>query len=135
MSHNPPAAKTRHRFVREGEVPITYTSRTLDHQTPSAAAGGIAALRAELVQERSTRADAEMALGDARTMIKSLQTKLGHMELELQEVRGRASRVASPAQDLRAEKTVLVVRVARVSKPKVKRLDREPQPVKLWIKK
>lgn len=92
------------------------------------------AVRAEVSRERAARTEAENALEDARTMTRSLQTRLGHMELELQEARARADRTES---ELRAAREAIPVRVARTRQPSpvaVADVSDEPEPVKWWLK-
>ncbi|NPD68264.1 hypothetical protein HN018_19145 [Lichenicola cladoniae] len=124
----------RHRFVRDGEVPTVYTSRNSEPAKSSEPAEAMTAVRAEVSRERAARTEAENALEDARTMTRSLQTRLGHMELELQEARARADRTES---ELRAAREAIPVRVARTRQPSpvaVADVADEPEPVKWWLK-
>lgn len=81
---------TRHRFVQDGEVSVQYAERPRNSVLPSAPAADAAvveALREELNRERQLRLDAEAALREVQT---SLQTRLAHLEFDLQEARARA---------------------------------------------
>lgn len=92
------------------------------------------AVRAEVSRERAARTEAESALEDARTMTRSLQTRLGHMELELQEARARADRTES---ELRAVREAIPTRAVRTRQPTpvaTTEASDEPEPVKWWLK-
>ena len=134
-----PGQTQRHRFVREGEVPTIYTSRLPERfQVSGGTAEQMVALQTELAQERLARSETEAALEQAKTTARSLQTRLGHMELQLHEACERADRAEQAVEVLRAETVVTPVRVVRESKPTARptrRAEIEPKPVKWWVKK
>ena len=70
----------RHRFVRDGEVPVTVLRR--DHQ-PDAEHGAnqLDAARRAIRSEAAARERAERSLAEAQVMICDLQTKLAHERL------------------------------------------------------
>jgi membrane protein involved in colicin uptake len=70
----------RHRFVRDGEVPVTVIRR--DHQ-PDGEHGGnqLDAARQAIRSEATARECAERLLAGAQAVIRDLQTKLGHERL------------------------------------------------------
>lgn len=124
----------RHRFVRDGEVPTVYTSRNNEPVKSSEPAEAITAVRAEVSRERAARTEAESALEDARTMTRSLQTRLGHMELELQEARARADRTESELRVAREAIPAKPVRTRQPSPITATEVSDEPEPVKWWLK-
>ncbi|MGI4746995.1 MAG: hypothetical protein ACRYGI_12955 [Janthinobacterium lividum] len=92
------------------------------------------AVRAEVSRERAARTEAESALEDARTMTRSLQTRLGHMELELQEARARADRTESELRTVREAVPTRVVRTRQSNPIAAIEVSDEPEPVKWWLK-
>ncbi len=148
----------RRRFVKDGEVPTEYAGRGHDpqaHAAQSDADEALSALRAELAAEQAAREEAELALAAAKAANRSLQTRVGHMELELEELRARAARAAveAAAQAARlqeaearpdAQPQARPGRSPRVAKPVAVPSDDDdddvadsdgPQPVKWWLKK
>lgn len=107
---------------------------------------GIDGLRAELAQERQARADVELALRDAQASLRSCQTRLGHVELALEEARAQTIALADaapPVPTLDAAARSRRRRVPDDNEPvedgegavaKGRRSAAEPQPVKWWIK-
>jgi hypothetical protein len=86
-SSPPPAShdsgRQRRRFAQDGDVPVVMLHRGRDND-----AGGenkLAALTADLREERSARAKLERALDEANVLVSSLQTKLKHAEMALEE--------------------------------------------------
>ncbi len=69
----------RHRFVQDGEVPVSVV-RGRTGQRPQAAEGDRHA--DEIAHERQLRAEAERKLGEREIQLRSLQTRIGHAELE-----------------------------------------------------
>jgi hypothetical protein len=140
------SSAVRRRFVQDGEVSVEYAERTRHHALPAAStdSAGIDSLRAQLTQERQARADVEAALRDMQAHLHSCQTRLGHVELALEEARAQAAaRIDVAAVPASAD---AVVRVRRrrmadadapaeggVSAARARRAA-EPQPVKWWIK-
>lgn len=124
----------RRRFVRDGEVPTVYRSRLPERPRVAAVTGEeLAAFQSELAQERTAHAETEAVLKEARTVAASLETRLRHMELELQEMRAQAER-AEQAAVLETEREP-PIRTTRAGKPKAKRAKKEPQPMKWWLGK
>jgi hypothetical protein len=70
----------RHRFVRDGEVPVTIRRR--DHQPDGEhGANQLDAARQAIRAEATGKVRAERLLEEAQAMIRDLQTKLGHERL------------------------------------------------------
>lgn len=126
---------TRHRFVQDGEVSVQYAERPRNSVPPSAPAADAAvveALREELNRERQLRLDAEAALREVQT---SLQTRLAHLEFDLQEARARAD---TPQEEVVVVTEAPVPRPARTPRRPARAGEAgepEPEPVKWWIKK
>jgi preprotein translocase subunit SecD len=77
------AVRQRRRFAQDGDVPVVMLHRGRDGD-----AGGenkLAALTADLREERASRSKVERALEDANALISSLKTKLKHAEMSLEE--------------------------------------------------
>jgi hypothetical protein len=84
-SSAPQAARPgRHRFVRDGEVPVTVVNPRHAHPAPDRDA--IAGLERALAAERQGREAAEKALEQARELIHQLQTRLAHAEFARAEI-------------------------------------------------
>ena len=135
-----PAA--RRRFVQDGEVAVEYAERT---RPVAADTSGIDGLRVELAQERQARVDVELALRDAQASLRSCQTRLGHVELALEEARAQSIALADAATPPPLLDAVVRGRRRRapdddepvdgeVGSSRVRRAASEPQPVKWWIK-
>jgi len=85
---NPPQAshdsvRQRRRFAQDGDVPVVILHRGRDSET-----GGenkLAALTADLREERAARLKSDRALDEANLLINSLKTKLKHSEMTLEE--------------------------------------------------
>ena len=75
----PEQARTRHRFVQDGEVPVVVVNGAKPQD--AASNGRATALQAALAAERAARAGAERSLAEARATVQSLRTKLAHAEL------------------------------------------------------
>lgn len=155
----PEQTKTRHRFAREGEVPVETV--TGPRAIGAAVGGQAAALRAELDAERAARAGTERSVAEAQAAIRPLQAKLAHAELAHAEAlaaerwaRERAEAALREAVAAReaAEQRLSEVLAARAGvgasepRPKAKRAKtvkpapktpaakaREPKPVKWWL--
>jgi hypothetical protein len=77
------SGRQRRRFAQDGDVPVVILHRGRD-----AEAGGenkLAALTADLREERAARQKSERALDEANVLISSLKTKLKHAEMALEE--------------------------------------------------
>jgi hypothetical protein len=86
-SSPPPAShdsvRQRRRFAQDGDVPVVMLHRGRDSET-----GGenkLAALTADLREERAARLKSDRALDEANLLINSLKTKLKHSEMTLEE--------------------------------------------------
>ncbi|MBW4022270.1 MAG: hypothetical protein HIU92_03895 [Proteobacteria bacterium] len=80
-SHDP--SRQRRRFAQDGDVPVVML-----HRSREGDAGGenrLAALTAELREERAARAKAERALEENHALVNSLRTKLKHAEMTLED--------------------------------------------------
>ena len=146
----PEQARARHRFVRDGEVPVVVVN---GHGAPEAAPNGQAAgMQAKLLAERQARAEAERALAEAQATVRSLQAKLAHAELAHAEAlaaerrvreaaetaprdatatrgaAGRRPRGAAPVPAADAPTAEPTPKRTRAAKPA-----REPKPVKWWL--
>lgn len=97
----PAAATRRHRFVQDGEVPVTVVPARDEHRLGEALqlaadrAARIKELEAALAMERAAR---ERAHREAQTVIRDLQTKLVHVELARDEAIAAARAPAMPVR-------------------------------------
>lgn len=73
----------RHRFVRDGEVPVTVVNPRHGHPDPDP--GVVAGLERALAAERQGRIAAEKALEQAQEAVRQLRTRLAHAEMAKQE--------------------------------------------------
>jgi hypothetical protein len=80
-SHDP--ARQRRRFAQDGEVPVVMLHRGRDGD--AASENKVAALTADLREERASRVKSERALEEANALIQSLRTKLKHTEMTCDE--------------------------------------------------
>ena len=97
LSTNP----RRHRFVQDGDVPVTIMRRPEHAPDAAAAAAGslasrLEAMQASLVAEHAARERAERASEEAQATIRDLRTKLAHMELAREEAADLARRIEEP---------------------------------------
>ena len=77
------SVRQRRRFAQDGDVPVVILHRGRENE-----AGGenkLAALTADLREERNARLKSERALDEANVIISSLKTKLKHAEMTLEE--------------------------------------------------
>ena len=125
-----PVAGQRHRYVRDGEVPVVHAA--LGRNSARSEAGSqqdkalLDSLRQDLEQERSRREAAERSLAESRSAVVALQTRLAHVEMDLQAAQEQAmSQHAMPAPAAAAP-------VRR--KSRAERQEAEPQPIKWWIR-
>jgi hypothetical protein len=107
----------RHRFVRDGEVPVTVLRR--DHQPDGEhGANQLDAARQAIRSEATAKERAERLLAEAQARIRDLQTKLGHERLARDEAVEAVrrleteARVAAHAQET-AEAELVAERLAR----------------------
>jgi hypothetical protein len=80
-SHDP--TRQRRRFAQDGEVPVVMLHRTRESDAGSETK--VAALTADLREERAARLKSERALEEANLLIQSLRTKLKHTEMACEE--------------------------------------------------
>jgi hypothetical protein len=80
-SHDP--ARQRRRFAQDGEVPVVMLHRGRDGD--AAGENKLAAVTADLREERAARLRSERALEEANALIQSLRTKLKHTEMSWDE--------------------------------------------------
>ncbi len=129
---------TRHRYVRDGEVPVVHAAlgrqgRPMDPST-SYDKAVLETLRQELDRERSARESAERQLVEARTSLTALQTRLAHVEMDLQAAHEQAA-----AQGI-SESTQAAGEMQPAPEPRRRpraarpRREIEPEPVKWWIR-
>lgn len=149
-------ARTRPRFVRDGEVSVVVLNSS---RVPDDAPNGRgAALQTALVAEQAARVAVERSLAEALATVRSLQTKLAHAELAHGEAvaaeRRARERAEAVLQEMMAAHELadrmlgraVTARETEASTPraKVKRAapikprtttakTREPQPVKWWL--
>ena len=143
----------RRRFSQNENVPVEYVSR--DRQGGQAArhdAGDVhdasAGLGRALERERQLREAAERTLGEVRATLHVAQTRLAHLEIEVEEARAqRAAMVAPEAPAAMPEPAPESVPVAEPEpmrpargrgRPRTVRAEAEPEdepePVKWWIR-
>lgn len=151
----------RHRFARDGEVPVTIINSAAPSQGASTRSR-LVSLEESLAAERESHSRTKRALEDALAMVQALQTKLGHTELASDEAlkaeRGARAQAEMALQLLRDESQAvdedrrradapaeqqprpgsLAVRqaaaVKRPRKPRESNKQAEPEPVKWWLK-
>lgn len=109
----------RRRFVQDGDVPVTVVRRDQGHEalphrapTPSSQPNSNRLQRAEaaLAAETQAREKAERQLAEAHSIVRDLQTKIGHAELAkvealeaLRQEREAAAHYPSEVESLRAQ--------------------------------
>nr|WP_321984249.1 hypothetical protein [uncultured Lichenicoccus sp.] len=79
-------------FVQDGDVVVEYAGRDRPghHDGGDQGRSALDALRDEVVRERRVREEAERALTETRLALQGLQTRLAHLELDLNESRSAA---------------------------------------------
>jgi len=147
------APPRRHRFVQDGDVPVTVMRTRPDHAAEAALAPGgspvnrLETLQTALATEHGAREKAERALDEAQGVIRDLRTKLAHMELAREEALAQrdlveAARVAEAVSEAVATEAPVAVAMPRaparapkrLATPRLPRPEKEPQPVKWWVK-
>lgn len=130
----------RRRFVQDGEVPTTYASTGSSSDVARAASDpseAVDAAQSELARERTTHAETRDQLKQAQATIQRLQTRLGHMELEMQETRSRADQAVAASATRAADDRPIRPRKPREPLSKAN-LDLgsepQPEPVKWWVR-
>lgn len=135
-----PAATQRHRYVRDGEVPVVHAALGPQVARSDAALhrdrAVLDALRHDLDRERAAREAAERSLQEARATLTVLQTRLVHLEMDLQSAQEHAAEhaaaQAAPAPIVSADSDPDPAPTRR--RTRAPRAEAEPQPVKWWIK-
>ncbi|ACI52978.1 conserved hypothetical protein [Gluconacetobacter diazotrophicus PA1 5] len=162
-------AQRRRKFVQDGDVRVEHhalarpaSARTL--HAPQDDGGEVERLRHQMRHEQKLREDAERACHDAQSSLRSMETRIGHADIELAEAQaGLASRdeeilalrsslaaaradIARLEQDLArsmreasAPRPPAPVRATAPRRPRRTAappvVEDEPEPVKWWIKK
>ncbi len=111
----------RRRFVQDGDVPVTVLRHQAGHEAPAhrattvpVAAPSSSRLQrteAALAAETAGREKAERALADLQTVLRDLQTKIGHAELAKNEAVEALRREREAMADLRADADSLTSRL------------------------
>ena len=134
----------RHRFVQDGEVPVSVVRPRRDPMTanPSRAAERGEGRLDEQVAERTLREQAERKLVEAQMSIKALQTRLGHAELERDEA---SKQVRALRDELQAERALMEeeraqrgppgAAVSAMRRPRTEQTTEsdDAEPVKWWL--
>ncbi len=139
----------RHRFVQDGEVPVSVVRGRREQvasQVPAPRTDARDRLLDEQTAERTGREQAERRLTEAQTLIRTLQTRLGHAELERDEAIEEAK---SLRQQLATERAAAEEKLAERAANAEQRRERaplkvapeidaaddqiEPEPVKWWL--
>jgi chromosome segregation ATPase len=88
--------RSRRRFAQDGEVQVEWRSHpsgsSAEADPPSS--DGIAALRSRLNAEHEAHAAAKEQLRDARAKIQHLETRLAHLQMDLQDAERRQALAA-----------------------------------------
>lgn len=131
-SHSGGPATRRHRFVQDGDVPVTVVRPRGDHASdplrPAASpVNRLDALQESLAVEAAARASAERALEEAQSTIRTLQTKLSHLELARDEAVAMAQSRADEIAALSVEKAAAAVLPDEVL------LTPEPEAAGSWV--
>lgn len=152
-------ASSRHRYVRDGEVPVVHAALGRAGARPDQAVQQdkalIETMRQDLDRERSAHETAERVLHETRAALVNLQTRLAHAEMDLQAAKEAAQHSAQEAAEQQLIAQAATAQVAsvqaadvqtavdetartpirrRARKEKPAKPQREPQPVKWWIK-
>jgi len=110
----------RRRFVQDGDIPVTVLRRDQGHDIP--AHRGVAAAspptssrlqrtEAALAAETAARDKAERSLAETQSVVRDLQTKIGHAELAKNEALDALRRERETIAQLRGECTAYDVRL------------------------
>ena len=79
------AARPRHRFAQDGEVPVTVLGGHKEKDGAAALRARVATLESDLHAEQAARARAEQALRAGNAAIQALETRLAHMAIASRE--------------------------------------------------
>lgn len=105
------AGTRRHRFVQDGEVPVSMVRP----RAPQLRTGGAENDRhgeEQLAAERQARLDAERRLADREVQLRSLQTRIGHAELERDAALADAREWREKAEQILAESRLVATAAA-----------------------
>lgn len=141
---SPLPGSRRRRFTQNEDVVVEYVSRHLQPDTHEMHEPAIAfpAQHEGLMQERELREKAEQALQETRAALQVMQTRLVHLEMDLNEARAQRSRLEDEAAIVRASSVPAdkpsqdrMPQARSRQKPTASIEEVEPQPVKWWLKK
>ncbi len=93
----------------------------------------IETMRQDLDRERLAHEAAERSLHETRAILVHLQTRLAHVEMDLQAAKEAVQEAAEQQALARAPLAVAAPAPVR-RKPRAEKAEREPQPVKWWVK-
>ncbi len=142
----------RRRFSQNENVPVEYVSRDRQggqaaRHEPGEGTDPSAALNRALERERQLRETAERTLGEVRTALQVAQTRLAHLEIEVEEARAQRVAVAPVVAPVVAAVAAAVPEpVLEPEPPRAVRgrgrprtrvevePEDEPEPVKWWIR-
>lgn len=102
----------RRRFVQDGDIPVTVLRRDQGHEVPqhrgvtappAPTSSRLQRTEAALAAETAAREKAERALSETQSVVRDLQTKIGHAELAKTEAIDTLRREREAAVQLRAE--------------------------------
>jgi hypothetical protein len=120
MGDRPNATGHRHRFVQDGEVPVVMVSHANGGGIPAPQGRGgeirspnsrVAAMAADAGAERTARERAERALSQAQSVIREMETKLGHAEIARTEALASAKAARTAAATTRADFAAQIARL------------------------
>lgn len=131
-SPSPPRPPGRHRFVRDGEVPVVVVNAR--HQPSEAQRSALTTLKGDLAREHEARLAAEKALEHASATIRQLQTRLVHAEMNWRDARSAPAPAPAPE---RLEPEPEQARAPRPSQRRVAKLTTtgrhaEDKPIEWW---
>jgi hypothetical protein len=110
----------RRRFVQDGDIPVTVLRRDPGHEAPAPRGAAPVApptssrlqrTEAALANETAAREKAERALAEAQSVVRDLQTKIGHAELTKNEAIETLRHEREAMAELRAERAVWEARL------------------------
>jgi hypothetical protein len=110
----------RRRFVQDGDIPVTVLRRDQGHETPAPRGTATAAAptssrlqrtESALASETAAREKAERALVDVQSIVRDLQTKIGHAELTKNEAIEALRHEREAMAEFRAERTAWETRL------------------------
>ena len=159
-------ASSRHRYVRDGEVPVVHAALGRAGARPDAAVQHdkalIESMRHDLDRERSAHEAAERVLHETRAAMVNLQTRLAHVEMDLQAAKEAAQQSAQEAAEQHSIAQAATAQAASIQAASIQAAgvaavvqssietpraptrrwtrkaksmpQREPQPIKWWIK-